>query len=92
MNKDHLFLVTSDPRQDLSKILEAAILLETQELHCLSVEHKLAALKALCDACYDTERLRDLLAGNAREREERVLAMNKKLREDKAKSREVGSG
>lgn len=91
-NKDHLFLVTSDPRHDLTTTLEAAVLLETKELHSLSVVHKLAALKAVCDACYDTQRLSELLASNAEERAERVTAMMKKIREDKAKSKEVSDG
>ena len=89
INKDHLFLVTKDPRQEFSMVLEAAILLETQELHCLSTGHKLAALKALCSACFDTQRLTDLLASNAEERAERVTAMSKQIREEKAKVKEV---
>ena len=89
VNKDHLFLVTNDPRQDLSIVLEAAILLETQEMHSLSVAHKLAVLKAVCDACYDTQRLTDLLASNADEKAERVTAMSKQIREEKAKTKEV---
>ena len=89
INKDHLFLVAKDPRQEFSMVLEAAILLETQELHCLSTGHKLAALKALCNACYDTQRLTDLLASNAEERAERVTAMSKQIREEKAKVKEV---
>lgn len=92
LNKDHLFLVTSDPRQDLTTTLEAAVLLETKELHSLSVVHKLAALKAVCDACYDTQRLSELLASNAEERVERMTVMAKKIREDKAKSKEVSDG
>jgi hypothetical protein len=88
LNKDHHFLVTSDPRQELAMLLEAAVLLETQELHTLSVGHKLAALKAVCNACYDTVRVTELLASNAEERAERVTAMNKSLREEKAKSKE----
>jgi hypothetical protein len=92
LNKDHLFLVTNDPRQDLTTTLEAAVLLETKELHSLSVVHKLAALKAVCDACYDTQRLSELLASNAEERVERMTAMVKKIREDKAKSKEVSDG
>lgn len=89
VNKDHLFLVTSDPRQDLSMVLEAAILLETQEMFSLSVAHKLAVLKAVCDACYDTQRLTDLLASNADEKAERVSAMSKQIRDEKAKTKEV---
>ena len=89
VNKDNLFLVTSDPRQELSLVLEAAILLETKELHCLSIEHKLAALKTICDACYDTQRLTELLASNADERADRVSAMSKLIREEKAKTKEV---
>ena len=91
VNKDHLFLVTNDPRNDLSILLEAAILLETQELHTLSIKHKIVTLKAICDACYDTQRLKELLANNAEERAERVGAMNKKIREEKAKSKEVST-
>jgi hypothetical protein len=89
VNKDHLFLITSDPRQDLSLVLEAAVLLETQEMYSLSVAHKLAVLKAVCDACYDTQRLTDLLASNADEKAERVTAMSKQIREEKAKTKEV---
>lgn len=89
INKDHLFIVAKDPRQEFSMVLEAAILLETQELHCLSIGHKLAALKALCNACYETQRLTDLLASNAEERAERVTAMSKQIREEKAKVKEV---
>ena len=89
VNKDNLFLVTNDPRQELSLVLEAAILLETKELHCLSIEHKLAALKTICDACYDTQRLSELLARNADERADRVSAMNKLIRDEKAKTKEV---
>ena len=46
-------------------MLEAAVLLETLELHALPIKHKLAALKAVCDACYETQRLVDLLERNA---------------------------
>ena len=92
VNKDHSFLVTNDPRQDFAFVLEAAVLLESQELHTLSITHKLAVLKAICDACYDTQRLTELLASNAEERAERATAMNKKIREDKAKSKEVSIG
>lgn len=89
VNKDNFFLITNDPRQELTAVLEAAVLLETQELHCLSIEHKLAALKTICDACYDTQRLTELLASNAEERADRVSAMSKLIREEKAKTKEV---
>ena len=46
-------------------MFEAAVLLESMELHALPVKHKLAALKAVCDACYETQRLVDLLERNA---------------------------
>jgi hypothetical protein len=78
-NVDSLFLVTCDPRDRLEPLLEAAALLETRELHELGAGHKLAVLKALCDACYDTQRLSTLLESNAEERANRITANNKKV-------------
>ena len=43
----------------------------------LSAQHKLAALKALAEACFESTRLVDLLERNANERFDLITANNK---------------
>jgi hypothetical protein len=47
------------------------------QVHMLSARHKLAALKALAEACFESTRLVDLLERNANERFDLITANNK---------------
>lgn len=51
----------------------------------------MAILKLLCDSCYESELFRTALEANVEERSERIIKLNKALREEQAKKREVSS-
>jgi hypothetical protein len=89
LNKDAIFGMTANYTAALDRISSAAVALETQEVHSLSVVNKLIILRTLCEACYDTTRITELLERNADERANQITAMNKKLKEQKAKMKEV---
>lgn len=88
-NKDAIFGITANYTTALERVSSAAVALETLEVHALSASHKLIILRALCEACFDTARITELLARNADERANQITAMNKKLKEQKAKMKEV---
>jgi hypothetical protein len=89
LDKDAIYQITCDVSAPLQAIYEAAAQLEAREMHQLSVKHKLAVLKALCDTCVETSRVKQLLERNAEERYVQIQNMNKQLREQKLKQREV---
>ena len=89
LDKDAIFQITSDVSAPLKRIYEAAAQLETLEMHQLKAHHKLAVLKVLCDACYETQRIKQLLERNAEERSVQILNMNKLVKEQKMKQKEV---
>jgi hypothetical protein len=91
LNKDAIFQITSSFSSDLSAIYDVAAEIEEKEIHELSPVKKLILLKVLCDAMMETERIASLLTENAEERANQITAMNKMLKEQKAKLKEVSS-
>lgn len=91
LNKDAIFSVTTDFCNNLEMAVQAALQLETTELFALDVAHKVAILKVLCDSCYESTRIRDLLAKNAEERVDRIQALNRAMKEQKLKLKETSS-
>jgi len=89
LDKDAIFQITSDVSAPLKAIYDAAGALETQELHQLRAVHKIVLLKTLCEACYETVRIKQLLARNAEERVVQVQNMNKAMKDQKLKQKEV---
>ena len=89
LDKDAIFNLTGDVSGALSRVYDAAAELEELEMHQLSATHKIAVLKVLCDACYETQRMRELLERNAEERAVQIQQFNKQQREQKAKQREI---
>eukprot|EP01034_Spumella_vulgaris_P023030 gene23030-29219_t len=92
LDKDAVFRISGDVTAPLETIVEAAIELETKEMYELSAKHKLAVLKVLCEACYDTVRITELLERNAEERATQIAAQNKQIKEAKLKLRELSVG
>lgn len=88
-NRDAIFGITANYTTALERVSSAAVALETLEVHALSASHKLIILRALCEACFDTTRIAELLVRNADERANQITAMNKKQKEQKAKMKEV---
>jgi hypothetical protein len=91
LNKDAIFQITSSFSSDLTAIYEVAAELEQKEVHALSPVRKLMILKVLCNAMMETERIASLLTENAEERAIQITAMNKMMKEQKAKFKEVSS-
>lgn len=91
LDKDAIFGITGDVVKPLETVVESCIALESYELHELGMAYKLAILQVLCDACYETQRIRELLEKNAEERLTRIQNMNKVSRETKEKKREEAS-
>lgn len=89
LDKDAIFQITSDVSAPLKTIYEAANQLETLELHQLRAQYKVVLMKVLCDACLDTSRIKQLLERNAEERYVQIQNMNKQMREQKTKQKEV---
>lgn len=89
LDKDAIFQITSDVSAPLKALYDAAGALETQELHQLRSAHKIILLKTLCEACYETARIKQLLARNAEERVVRAQNMNKAMKDQKLKQKEV---
>jgi hypothetical protein len=89
IDKDAVFEVTSNVTSKWSSAVEVARLLESCEVHQLEAGHKVCLLRILCDACYETQRIKRLLESNAEERAVQILNMNKQQREMKAKLREA---
>ena len=89
LDKDAIFQITSDVSAPLKTIYDAAGALESLELHQLRAQHKIVLLKTLCDALYETSRIKQLLAHNAEERVVQMQNMNKQMREQKTKQKEV---
>jgi hypothetical protein len=89
LDKDAIFQITSDVSAPLTLVYEAAQLLETKELHQLHATHKITLLKVLCSNCYETQRVKQLLNRNAEERTIQIQNMNKQLKEQKTKQKEV---
>lgn len=69
--------------------LELTFILKTLRFNLLACRRKVALLKTLCDACYETSQVQDLLERNAEERGNHIAAAAKALRESKARAREV---
>jgi hypothetical protein len=90
LNKDAIFGITNNFISNLSEIYDAAKLLEAKELHELSPKQKLIVLKVLCDSCFDTERIQNLMEHNGEERANQIQTMNRLAKEQKAKLKEVG--
>ena len=84
-NKDVLLKLTSDVDGTLVTLKDAALALETKEMHELSASQKLAILKVLVDECYTTEELTTLLHHNATERSEKMAEMKRIDKELKEK-------
>jgi hypothetical protein len=89
IDKDAVFEVTSNVTSKWSSAVEVARLLESREVHELEAGHKVDLLRMLCDACYETQRIKRILESNAEERAVQILNMNKQQREMKAKLREA---
>jgi hypothetical protein len=89
LDKDAIYQITCDVSAPLQTIYDAARMLESKEMHQLVAKHKLAVLKVLCDACLETSRIKQLLERNAEERYVQIQNMNKQLREQKTKQKEV---
>lgn len=89
LDKDAIFQITCDVSASLKTIYDAANQLETLELHQLQAKHKVVLLKVLCDACLETSRIKQLLERNAEERYVQITNMNKQMREQKTKQKEV---
>lgn len=89
IDKDAVFEVTSNVTSKWSSAVEVARLLESCEVHQLEAGHKVCLLRILCDACYETQRIKRILESNAEERAVQILNMNKQQREMKAKLREA---
>ena len=92
LNKDAIFNITSHFLLNLQEYYQTAQLLEIKEIHELSPKQKLSILKVLCDACMDTERIQDLMERNAEERANQITHMNRLVKEQKMKMKEVSSG
>lgn len=89
LNKDAIFSITTSYTACLERIHDAAAALEQTEVHALSPLHKITLLKTLCEACYDTQRIQELLYNNGEERSAQIAAQNKKLRDLKATKKET---
>lgn len=89
IDKDAVFEVTSNVTSKWSSAVEVARLLESREVYELEAGHKVGLLRMLCDACYETQRIKRILESNAEERAVQILNMNKQQREMKAKLREA---
>lgn len=87
---DSLLSVTSCAAHELDTLKAAAVALETQELHELHPRYKLVMLKALCDACYETAELSDLLLSNYEQRAVKITEM-RRLDRLKAEERKLVS-
>lgn len=91
LNKDAIFNITSDCVSRLEEIYNVARALEGTELHMLSLHDKIILLKVLCDACYDSKRIRELLENHADERATKIQEMNRMKREQNAKLKEISA-
>jgi len=91
LNHDLFLRLNSDPFSVLEHLIAAAQALETKELHELSFRHKISILKVLCDACFETEEIRELLAKNIEERASLITANRKRLEEKKKEQREIAN-
>ena len=92
LNHDLFLRLTSDPFAVLENVIAAAQALETKEIHELSFRNKISILKVLCEACFDTQFIRDELATNIEERANRITANRKRLEEKKREQREIANG
>lgn len=91
LNHDLFLRLNSDPFAALENLIAAAQALESKELHELSFRHKISILKVLCEACFDTEFIGELLATNIEERANRITATRKRLEEKKKEQREIAN-
>lgn len=89
VNRDILLNVTDDHINRIALLCDACRQLESRELHTLEVEFKVAILKVLCDACYETSYFRHLLENNAEERANSISNMNKLAKESKNRLKEI---
>jgi hypothetical protein len=89
VNKDILLNVTDDHINRIAVVCDACRQLETNELHLLPVQYKIAILKVLCDACYETSYFRHFLDSNAEERANSISNMNKLTKESKNRLKDV---
>jgi len=89
IDKDAVFELTSNVTSKWASVIEAAHLLESREIYQLKPKHKVVLLRMLCDACYETQRIKRLLESNAEERAVQTQRMSKQQREMKAKLREA---
>jgi hypothetical protein len=88
-NKDTLLKISSDVVVPLNNLKEAALELESKELHELSPRLKLAILKNLCESCFETQHLKELLENNAEERAIRMTHQRKIESEKILKKKEI---
>lgn len=88
-NKDALLKLSSDVVVPLETLKQAAIELESKELHELTPRHKLAILKILCESCFDTQHIKELLENNAEERANRMTQQRKIEAEKILKKKEI---
>jgi hypothetical protein len=91
VNRDILLNVTENHINKIAIICDACRQLETNEMHTLPVQYKVAILKALCDACYETSYFRHLLESNAEERANSITNMNKLVKERQSRLKDVSA-
>lgn len=89
VNKDTVLQFTGDTVLTLVTLKTAVQGLETKEMHQLSARHKLVIIQVLCDACYETASMRRYLENNAEERANKISELNRIMKDEKAKAREV---
>lgn len=87
-NKDALYSLTLDYVSALQSVYRVVSLLDNTELHALSLADKALLLRTLCQTLYDTQRVQDLLASHAVERQEKLSEFARQARELKAKAKE----
>jgi hypothetical protein len=90
---DSALCITSDVKENLSKLRDAMSALHSSDLHTAAVADKVFILKMLFKACYSTELFIDRIQSNAdvliRKNAERRANLNEKLREKRAGSKAV---
>ena len=91
IDKDSAFVITANVLEPLEQVLEAAQQLEIKEPHELSSTHKVVMLKVLVDICFETHTIDQVLEANAEERSNQIQNMNKLMKEQKLKQKEVST-
>jgi hypothetical protein len=87
-DKDAVLHITNNPLQEFHQLRQAVMELDQHEFYMLSIHHKLAILRVLCDACLETETMRSVLEKNEQDRTAKIAAINKQIRDMKASAKE----